>query len=242
LDDFLRGNGIEILELACHIFNLNENQKDFSKKRYLVEKLAFQDFAPYAAFCLKIDLLFYLGVHFNLISSDRPSHRIDISYLYYLPFCMVFVSNDRLHKLTAPLFMELGQTFVSGDDFKRALRELDEYYSKLPDEVKERGVLSFAQYPPTDITNLISELWDKHMSPKWREMKDESERKIRDPEEDKKTVKKLKLEQETSTPIPDRISLEEADQVFLTHLVPPIRGKWKLFSQDIIDESIKVKE
>ena len=41
---------------------------------------------------------FHVAVGKKLISPDRLSNRVDIAYLYYLPFAMVFVSNDKLHK------------------------------------------------------------------------------------------------------------------------------------------------
>lgn len=57
-------------------------------------------FAPYAAYVLSVDLFFYSCLLMNLISKDRPSNKIDIAYLYYLPFCMAFVSADKLHAKT----------------------------------------------------------------------------------------------------------------------------------------------
>jgi hypothetical protein len=54
------------------------------------------EFAPYAAYSLLVDLFFYLSLDAGLISSERPSNRVDIAYLYYLPFCMIFTSGDSL--------------------------------------------------------------------------------------------------------------------------------------------------
>ena len=70
------------------------------------------DFAPYAAHVLTVELFFYLALSAGLISGDRPSNKIDIAYLYYLPFCMVFVSNDNLHAKTVPLFTDENRIFV----------------------------------------------------------------------------------------------------------------------------------
>jgi hypothetical protein len=46
---------------------------------------------------------------------------LDAHYLFYLPFCHVFASFDRLHRLLAPLFLRPDQRFLSGDDLKREL-------------------------------------------------------------------------------------------------------------------------
>ena len=73
------------------------------------------EFAPYAAHLLRVDAFFALSVELGLLSRERPSNKVDIAYLYYLPFCMVFVSNDGLHRSTAPLFLRDDQTFVWGE-------------------------------------------------------------------------------------------------------------------------------
>jgi hypothetical protein len=54
-------------------------------------------YAPYATFVLRFEIFFQIAVAAGLISHARPSNRIDIAYLFYLPFCMVFISSDRLH-------------------------------------------------------------------------------------------------------------------------------------------------
>jgi hypothetical protein len=69
----------------------------------------FHEFAPYTAHVLTVDAFFYIAVSAHLISRDRPSNRVDMAYLYYLPFCMVFVSCDNLHEKTVPLFLGCDQ-------------------------------------------------------------------------------------------------------------------------------------
>ena len=97
----------------------------------------------------------------SFIAKQRPSNKIDFAYLYYLPFCRVFVSNDNLHSRTVPLFLKRGQKFITGVDLKAGLKELDEYYSNLPEEVKEKGVMNFASYPPRDVSTFIGQLFNE---------------------------------------------------------------------------------
>jgi len=125
-------------------------------------------FAPYAGYVLEIDLFLAAALDASLISDRRATNRVDIAYLYYLPFCMVFTSGDRLHQRVAPLFMRQDQVFVPAAEMKADLARLDEHYSALPPEVLRRGVLSFAHYPPTDQDFLTSRLWDKLMASDWR--------------------------------------------------------------------------
>lgn len=63
------------------------------------------DFSPYTAHLLLVDLFFCIGLGADLIGRERPTNKIDIAYLYYLPFCMAFTSRDKLHERTAPLFL-----------------------------------------------------------------------------------------------------------------------------------------
>jgi hypothetical protein len=58
-------------------------------------------YAPYAAHLLTVDLFFSIGLGADLISRERPSNKVDMAYLYYLPFCMGFTSSDNLHARTA---------------------------------------------------------------------------------------------------------------------------------------------
>ena len=88
-------------------------------------------FAPYAAHVVAVDLLFNFGLGSDLISRDRPTNKIDMAYLYYLPFCMVFVSNDNLHARAATCFLAKDQVFLSGRELKADLAKLDAHYSQL---------------------------------------------------------------------------------------------------------------
>jgi hypothetical protein len=116
-------------------------------------------YAPYTAHCLTVDTFFHVAVDKKLISPDRPSNRIDVAYLYYLPFCMIFVSNDGLHKRTVPLLTSHEQVFVSGEELKRDLAALDGYFSNLSEEEKAQGLFRLAAYPPNDDTFLTTRLW-----------------------------------------------------------------------------------
>jgi hypothetical protein len=127
-----------------------------------------RDFAPYARHVLRVELFFYLSIASNLIGHERTTNRIDISYLYYLPFCSVFTSRDGLHKRTAPLFLAERQQFVDGDELKKDLARLDQLYAALPPEEKAKGSMSYARYPPLEGDFLVSRLWDR-IYPGWRE-------------------------------------------------------------------------
>jgi len=81
-------------------------------------------FAPYAAFVFTIDVFYYIVLATKLISSEKVTNRLDIAYLYYLPFCMLFVSSDKFHRTCAPLFLRNDQLFIWGIDLKVIFRKL----------------------------------------------------------------------------------------------------------------------
>jgi hypothetical protein len=107
-------------------------------------------------------LVLFMRIAADLISRERPSNQIDLIYVYYLPFCQVFTSSDKLHERVVPLFLRQDQTFVKGQELKADLHKLDEYYSALSEEVKASGLHRFADYPPEDTAFLVTQLWDAH--------------------------------------------------------------------------------
>ena len=182
-------------------------------------------FAPYTAHVLTVDLFFNVAIGADLISRERPSNKVDIAYLYYLPFCMVFASNDHLHERTARLFLRDDQVFVRGEDLKADLAKLDEYYSKLSDEVKERGVMSFASNPPHE-GFLTTDLWDRFMRPDWRIKNEIPKDKVTDAkllEHMNRLIDAAKQQRDTQA-----ISDKDDDFMLIQKFVPVRMGKWRL--------------
>lgn len=122
---------------------------------------------------LAVEIFFHLAIAGDLISRVRPKgeadNKVDIAYLYYLPFCHIFMSNDKLHKRVVPLFLRKDQTFVDATDLKADLKKLDDHYSALPDEVKASGFHKFANLPPQDTSFLVTRLWDS-LGSGWRDI------------------------------------------------------------------------
>jgi hypothetical protein len=180
----------------------------------------------------------YLGIDRGFISGERTSNKADMAYLYYLPFTTVFVSGDRLHGRTAPLFLTPEQSYVNSDEFKAALREIDEYQSQLPEEIKQLGVLQFAGWPPSRLDNLVTRLWDKHMRPDWREIAagQEAKRgKPRDEKADRATLADVKARVESAQPVQKAevpASGDEAGYALIRRQVPIRKGKWRMVSQE----------
>lgn len=190
-------------------------------------------FAPYTAHVLTVDLFFNIGIGADLISRERASNKVDIAYLYYLPFCMVFVSNDNLHQKTVPCFLRPDQEFVRGTDFKADLAKLNEHYSKLPPEVTERGVMSFADVPPHS-GFLVTKLWDRFMRKDWRV----NVHIPRNPDLDARLVEHVNniaeagLRQEPGQYPADG----DNDFMVLEHSIPVKMGRWRLLPPEVENE------
>jgi hypothetical protein len=121
-------------------------------------------FAPYVDFAMRIELFYHLAVH---KSQMTPAHRMDLCYLYYLPFCQFFVSGDWVHKRCVPLFLRENQEFVAAEELKAALQSLNSHYLSLPESERNKSIHQIAPHPPKDGDNLVTKLWDRHFSG-WR--------------------------------------------------------------------------
>lgn len=188
------------------------------------------EFAPYAAYVFRVDMFFVAALASGFLPRPaRSSNRVDIAYLYYLPFCMIFVSGDRLHRITAPLFLQGDQEFVWAPDLKADLAKLDAHFSKLPDEVKDRGVMEFVDYPPRDNGFLTTRLWDRFL-PSWHRLSEKPFPRSR--EGDAKLMKMLD-EMEKAPAAEHRVTADEANYLILTRQVPFARGKWKILPPEV---------
>jgi len=194
-----------------------------------------RNFAPYFTYILTVDLVFYFGIGADLIGRGRPSHKIDVAYLYYLPFCAVFTSNDRLHELLVPIFLRANQSFVPGVKLKEDFKKLDAHYDALPAETKVKGFYFFASTPPHDSSFLVTQLWDKHMSSKWRNIRSqEPQHNSPSGEWLSKRIKEFEKkvrDEGTSQPV----GLAESDELVIKRMVSTKRGKWTRFSPEIIN-------
>jgi hypothetical protein len=240
IDSFCSSSKPEVLALALDVLAVPKEYRQIALHRWLSEGQPPLDrFALYSTHVFKVDLLFYLGIDRGFISGERASNKVDMAYLYYLPFTMVFVSGDRLHHRTAPLFLRTRQTYLRADELKAALRELDEHYDALPEEIKELGVLAIASYPPSVVDNAVTRQWDIHRGRNWRDIAKANEAALaepRDQEADRKTVAELNRKLEQAQPVLDeQASLGERgpDYMFIRRQMPATKGKWRMVSKEV---------
>ncbi len=193
-------------------------------------------FAPYAAYVMATELFFQIALGSHLISAERCSNRIDVAYLAYLPFCMVFVSSDKLHRRCAEHFLRPNQSFVWGLDLKADFQRLCKYYAGFPDAEKEKGLDGFARYPPREGDYLVAKMWDSHL-PAWREERQPNVIPHQTPRanQDAELIKQIKNFEEARPLAASEIDFDPADvDMFGLHRrINKQKGSWFQLPKDL---------
>ena len=182
--------------------------------------------APYTAYCVRAALIFHFALAFGLVST-RPTNRIDLEYLYYVPFCNAFSSGDTFHRKMASLVIR-DQMYADRDELKADLKQLADWWSKLTNEQREEE--SPTSGPPENEKSVTHRAWQKVMRPGYRER---SRQKMKPPPEGFKSVADWKQLVDTSTPMNQPMQEDDCDFMIVKHSVrldgPCICGGEKLF-------------
>jgi hypothetical protein len=157
IDKLLRNPDMQqvFLEMFLSYLAIDSATKCIIKNRLSQIPYSLQKFAPYAFYCLRVFTLFLGANKFNLIPM-RPTNWIDLTYLFYLPFCHVFSTDDKFHKTLSPALMRKNQVFLTGADLKKGLQELE----ILP-SYKETMKAKCFPIPPMPKESIIRDVWIK---------------------------------------------------------------------------------
>ena len=220
------------LRLASIALNLPAELAEEAIQRWLsMGAPPLHQYAPYAAHVLTVGAFFQVALASSLISTDRPSNRNDVGYLFYLPFCSLFVSSDKLHRESAQQFVREDQEFVWGPDLKADLKALNERYSHLPEKEREKGMMRFAPRPVETESSLVRKLWQRH-TPRGLTDLSESKQQAADPE----LLDRLKRFQDSPVePIDTEQSLD-LEMVSIKRMVQAKRGSWWQVPRDVVNK------
>lgn len=132
--------------------------------------ITLRSFAPFSVVVSVTLLTFYLGLLDGIIGT-RSTNRVDLEYLFYLPFCYVFCTRDgtQANLARALIARGEGQTFVHGEDLKKDLARIADRWDGLSEEAKEQDAFDYGSYPPDLEGSITSTLWKKYMRP-WTEV------------------------------------------------------------------------
>jgi hypothetical protein len=236
------GRRYKTLETAFKMFGIPSELRPRILERWKdAGRPALDEFAPYAAYNLTVDLFFYLSLDAGVISSQRPSNLVDVAYLYYLPFCGIFTSGDRLHEKITPFFLSEDQEFIWAPELKQDLSRLDAHYYEFPESVKAQGIMRFAPTPPEEGDYLTTKLWDKFLHG-WREPQLSTS---------DSTTAKVKA---YAASLSDRPALREKarqlsqtgdsgphDPIAFERHVPARKGKWQVIPPEIVETAERVE-
>jgi hypothetical protein len=226
----------ERLGLAVRFFNIpQERHADIIERWKYKGRPPLEQYAPYAAFVLTIEIFFYVALAAKLISAERQSNRTDVAYLAYLPFCMVFVSSDRLHERTARLFLRRDQEFIWGPDLKADLKRLNEHYLALPEAEREQGIMRFAHNPPVTGDFLVTDLWKRNLRPE--ALQDKGLDVPMDSERSAELVQSLKAFTKGRTLSPEEsVADDEVENRSIERRIKRRKGSWWQVPKDLPDD------
>ncbi|MBX8620481.1 hypothetical protein K4754_00425 [Pseudomonas glycinae] len=235
-DQFLNGltKTPSRFDAALEVLDVPSSMRRHVKERWKRKhRPSLRTFAPYAAHVLRIELFFSIALGANLVASTRASHKVDIAYLYYLPFCTLFVSSDKLHRQCAPLLMRTNQEFVWGMDLKADLSNINIYFSGLPEEVKQQGIYKFANRLPPESQGLIRKLFERHTPNLLKTPETVDPEKI-DKNVHKKLLDEMKLWESAPMMVAgDQASAGELETMIIKRAISRSRGTWVQIGPEI---------
>lgn len=182
--DFPKASSLEDLKKRASEL-LDNPRTQYENLQWLFEEVSFDDrlktpifnrwidkgmpslklFSPYAYYCLHVLITFYLAIANGFIGT-KSTNRIDLEYVFYFPFCKVFASTDKVLRQFSPLFLGNDQDFVWGDDLKKDLCQISQYWENLGDDEKKNYRKKYGDYPPDNPDSITNQLWIKHMRPR----------------------------------------------------------------------------
>jgi len=185
-EEFIGNQSLQLESIQVLLSEVEFTKRDRNNifNRWLKKEMpALKDFAPYAFYCLKVFVAFYLGIANRLIGT-KPTNRIDLEYLLYVPFCRVLSSTDKFLREFGPCFLNNNQDFVWGNDLKADLKRISEHWRSLTDNQKCEYRDKHGCYPPERDDSITYKLWRKYMgTPR--------ERKPLTPEREKEIMKRI---------------------------------------------------
>lgn len=225
------GNQWSVLKTVSHNAGLGELSVSRVRDRWArAHHPPIRIFAPYACYVLEVNVVFELALALSQIAADRPSNRVDTFYFYYLPFCELFVSQDRLHQRLAPLFLKDTQRFVKADDLKRDLQILEKRMFELPEAERQRGLMRLSSEPPKDHVGPTADLWDC-FRPKWRNREPVPKMTA---DQEKTVLAQLKMADDGDA-LPFSFVRQPSEDIAttrFTRMVPRHMGRWTLISKE----------
>ena len=152
---------LELLQLLVKLAKVSdENSTAIFNRWNTCGMPQIQVFSEYGYYCLKVYLIFWWGLFSGLVGT-RSTNCIDLHYLYELPFCRIFSSNDKFHKNLSRLLLTDQQIFIEGINLKSDLDRIEAYVDSL--QCEGRITPSPYPYPPDWEDSFTNQVWKKYV-------------------------------------------------------------------------------
>jgi hypothetical protein len=148
--------------LARHFNIPPQSINEVTLRWYKEGRRPFDEFAPYAFFCLKANFLWHLSLTNPALFKPDKNDRKDLEYCYYLPSSQIFATKDDKHKRLLPGLLRPDQSLVYGDELKQDLGRISEAWNQLTKEERISLNARRGDAPPEDRNSIIYKLWKKH--------------------------------------------------------------------------------
>ena len=156
---------LTLIEVALALIRAPQDLRNLVFQRMLDNRSStVESLAPYANSVLKLHLSYLAGLVRGFIGPRQTDH-VDIQYLFYAPFCMVFASADKLHRSLWDAASGIN-SFAWGADLKRELAERMAVRERMSPEERGRIAGEYQFYPVEVQGSIITEMWQKYMRPK----------------------------------------------------------------------------
>src|SRR5436190_422316 len=85
----------DLIKLVVFILSTDPRIEGVAVERWKASgKETLAEYAPYAAHILSVEIFFQVAPGAERIGTSLNSNRTDVAYLYYVPFCNLFVSTN----------------------------------------------------------------------------------------------------------------------------------------------------
>ena len=205
VDDLMAATPDFLSQWAVEEFGLKLDPKKKFRRQSLSQ-------FPYAGFCIRATLLALWAMHFGLVSS-KQDNQLDLEYLYYLPFCNAFSTNDKFQKTIANALLDTKQELVCHNALAEDLSRLSTWLASLSNKDKKIEMQSLG--PPESDSSECSRLWKRFMGPDYRNRK----RLELTPPQEAAMMEHIHKLTKGATELPDGplISGDDANFVFRNH-------------------------
>jgi hypothetical protein len=132
-----------LLSTMLDWFRFSNKVRAVARHRWLMERPeSFEKFAPFCCHVLRVTFMHTIGLSYNLIST-KPTNAIDLEYLFYLPFCVVFSSGDKFVIEMSKALIRPYQFFIDRETLKRDMQAIHQYREVTDEVVRVQLLNSF---------------------------------------------------------------------------------------------------